>query len=335
MNWLTRLRTRGLMGIIGASVLLLVAAPAWAITISPVIVDQPMDPGSSLHGSIHVINDTDGEQTYYVSVQNFLPQGENGGQQFLPATDTSGLAGWFRFDQTKVDLAKGESANFPWTILVPTGAEPGGHYAAVFFSTQPSDQTQTGVGVGAKTGVLFLVNVSGNVSEAASVESFNVVDDPQVDNPKPTAFLTHLPANFELRVKNSGSVHLQPEGQIEVKNIFGADSAELPANPLGSRVLPSSIRRIFSGWGHTNSTSTGMVAELQNEIGNFAFGRYTAHAMLTYGTSKRPLDATVTFWVIPWELILIALIVIVLLVLLLKGYNQMVIRGAMKKKGSA
>jgi hypothetical protein len=150
-------------------------ASAYAVSVSPVIYDQSADPGQVLQGTIRVQNDTAQEQTYYTSAQNFVSQGEEGQQTFLPEAEKDGLASWISLEENTVKLQAGKSHDFKWALNVPKNAEPGGHYAAVFFSTAPNTSEQSSVGVGGKTGVLFLVNVSGNVKEAADIESFNVM----------------------------------------------------------------------------------------------------------------------------------------------------------------
>jgi hypothetical protein len=306
---------------------------AKALTVSPPLVDESMDPGQSRQGRIMLINDTNDEQTYYTSIQKFMAKGEEGQQEYLDEKDAAGLPKWLTLDQDKVTLKPGESKEFGWLIRLPQNAEPGGHYASVFFSTQPSTDGQTTVGVGGKLGVLFLVNVSGNIKEDASVESFALVSREQDPaQAKPISSLNHLPALFELRVKNTGSVHIEPQGELEIRNLFGGKVAAVPANPQRSRVLPDSIRRIRTIWGDKEIVpAKGFWDGLKNEWKGFAVGRYTAELKATYGKQQQPLAASVSFWVLPWRLCLVGLLILVLLLLFIKGYNKMVIKSAMSK----
>lgn len=307
---------------------------ALAFSVSPVLFDRTVDPGTSEQGTVQVVNDTSGKQTYYASVQNFAPQGEEGQQTFLPESDTSGLVTWLTLDRTSVTLSPGESQEFRWALNVPKNAEPGGHYAALFFSTvPPREQGGSGVGVGAKTGVLFLVNVNGNVREAAFVESFTVVSDENPVLAVPMGVINRLPALFELRVRNDGSVHFAPRGTIVITNMFGNTLAEVGANPLGSRVLPNSTRRIRSSWGPAVPTGAGFIDKLKAEWAGFAIGRYTATLRGAYGSQGAPLAASVSFWIVPWRLLLAALVGIIALLFLIKGYNKLVVRGAMSRAG--
>lgn len=316
--------------------LLLLVSPgfAHALTISPPLVDRTMDPGQSEQGTIILINDTNQEQTFYASVQKFIAKGEEGQQEYLDETDSSGLPSWIALDQKSIILAAGEKRDFKWSIDLPKDAEPGGHYATIFFSTKANDENGKAVGVGGKLGVLFLVNVNGNIKESADVESFNLIaksQDPA--NAKMISSINHLPAYFELRVKNSGSVHITPTGQIDIYNTFGSKVTSVPVNPKNNKVLPNSIRKIDSSWGEAGATeATGFINNLKAEWSGFAVGRYTAKVDAKYGTQNQPLNADVSFWVFPWRLGLMALLLLIALLVVLKLYNAMVIKSAMNKK---
>jgi len=297
--------------------------PVHAFTVAPVLFDTTIEPGASIQGSVQATNDTKDVRTYYVNVQNFVPLGEEGQQTFLPESDTSGLAGWISADASSMTLRPGESRELHWVLHPPTDAEPGGHYAALFFSTVSStERTAASVGVGAKTGVLFLVNVTGNIHEQASVDSFTV----------PSNIIDHKPIGLELRVRNEGSVHVIPQGSVIIQNIFGSRVSEIALNPTESRVLPSSIRRIDLSWGQDFHSGRGSIEQLKAEWNGFAFGRYTAKVVGTYGQLQQPLTAEVTFWVIPWRLLICAILLVLILLMGVKGYNALVIRSATSKR---
>lgn len=307
---------------------------AQAFAVSPVLFDRTLDPGSSEQGIIQVVNDTKEDQTYYASIQNFVPQGEEGQQTFLPDTDTSGLVTWITLDRESVRLKAGEVQEFRWSLNLPKNAEAGGHYAAIFFSTIPaSEQGSSGVGVGAKTGVLFLVNVNGPIQEKASIESFSVMSDENISRAIKTGLINHLPAFFELRIRNDGSVHFIPQGKIVVSNVFGNTITEVGMNPQGNRVLPGSTRKIHSSWGGFIPGGESFMDQLRAEWKGFAIGRYTATVQGSYGKQSAPLSASVSFWVFPWRVMLSAFCALLVLVVIVKIYNKLVIRSALSKVG--
>lgn len=304
--------------------------PASAVTVTPLKFDMNLNPGDIKQGEIKVINETNERQTYYASVQNFVASGEEGQQTFLEETEKLGLVRWIGLEKTSVTLDPGKSANFKWVINLPKDAEPGGHYAALFFSTQPDNVQGKGVGVGGRVGILFLVNVAGNVREEAKVESFQTVigEDPQTA--VPATWTNRLPVGFELRIRNSGSVHFKPTGTISIQGMFGKMQT-IQLNPNDSAVLPDTIRKIRSSWGPRGLAKGGFLQELGNEWEGMAFGKYTAKVDAKYGLSNQALSAETSFWVLPWRLGIVSLAILAILVLLLSGYNRMVIRSAMRK----
>lgn len=294
---------------------------AQAFSVSPVVVDLEVAPGQAGQGKIDLVNDGDAKRTYFVSVQKFVAKGEEGQQEFLPETDTTGIASWISPQARSITLEAGERGTFTYAVSVPQNAEPGGHYAALFFSDRPGSGQDSSVGVGAKVGVLFLLRVPGNITESANVESFRSTADR----------LSHLPAHFELRIRNLGNVHLHPEGSVIIRNMFGSEVAKIQANPRQAAVLPNSIRRLDPAWANTfEEVPPGALSELRNEWRNFGIGRYTAEVHATYGGQRGELTAQTTFWVIPWQLLLTIVVGILLLSVLLKLYNNMVVRSALK-----
>ncbi|MCW1892485.1 MAG: DUF916 domain-containing protein [Candidatus Uhrbacteria bacterium] len=301
-----------------------IASPVSAITVSPVLYDFEITPGRSVQDKIRLINDTNQRETFTLNAENFVASGEDGGQTYLDEATPTGLASWVRFGEPTITLNPGESAEFPFMIGVPEGAEPGGHYATLFFTRGGGEKNGSAVGIAEQVGVLLLVRVPGDVREDARVESLRMKDG---------GFLNRLPAVFELRIRNAGSVHLRPRGTVVVRNMLGSVVARLSANPNNAAVLPNSVRRIEAGWAKTLETSSGgFLAELRNEWRNFAIGRYTASVDVTYGSQQAQLGKTsVSFWVLPWHVILVAMVLLGGLIGLIRLYNAMLVRSAMKK----
>lgn len=299
-----------------------------AITVSPVIIEHEVAPGMKVSGKLTITNDASQEETYYTSIQSFVPDGEEGGQKYLEEGMDSGLPSWFKLSSNAEKLKPSESAEVGYELLIPADAEPGGHYATVFFSTTPNNpENRTGVGLTAKTGIIFLINVMGDIKEEANIESFTV-------NHK---IISALPAAMSLRIRNTGSVHFRPKGTLTVRNMWGGIVARVPANPKNSAVLPNSIRRLDTWWAKsldipkTTSFKDGLI----NEWKNFALGRYVATVDVKYGTKNLPLEPkTVSFWVFPWRMGLILLGLLALLFVGMKIYNKALIKAALGKKES-
>ncbi len=298
---------------------------ASALTVSPVVVDHEVAPGMRATGKIMVTNENKGPETLYISVQSFVAQGEEGEQRYLDEeVDVNGLPQWFRFNEQSFVLEAGKSKELEYTLNIPANAEPGGHYASVFFTNTPdTENSGTNLGISAKTGIVFLIKVSGNVNENATIESFTVNK----------STFSSLPAMMSLRIRNHGSVHFRPTGTLTVRNMWGGIVARVPANPKKGAVLPNSVRRLDTWWAKSTDIATGgFMAGLTNEWRNFALGKYTATVDVKYGSANTALEAqTVSFWVIPWRMGLILLLVIVVLFLIMKMYNRAIVSSAISK----
>lgn len=302
---------------------------AEAIAVTPVNFDFDVAPGTSVRSEITLLNDTESADTFSLEVLNFVAQGEDGAQQYIEEERPSDLASWVTVDRPSVVLEPGEDATFPFVINVPANAEPGGHYASIFFSRQANATAGTGVGIGSKVGVLLLVNVPGDVHEEAKVESFTL---------RGPAVRSRLPAWFDLRIRNLGSVHFKPRGSLVIRNMFGSVVQRAAVNPKNSAVLPNSVRRVETVWARalTEEEGTGFWTGVRNDWHNFALGRYTASTEVTYGSKAAALASpVVTFWVIPWRLLLLVLAGLVVLITLIKLYNRLLVSSALKKEAKS
>jgi hypothetical protein len=299
---------------------------ARALAVSPVLYDFEIAPGSSKQGVITLVNDTDEEDTYALQVRNFVAMGEDGAQEYLDEEAPSGLASWIALDKQSVTLDAAQSGQFNFSVNVPANAEPGGHYASIFFTHAGRPGAGTGVGIGGQVGVLILVNVPGDVREEASVESFTL---------QGSGVRSHLPVVFDLRLQNKGSVHFRPRGTLTIKNLFGQTVARESANPKNSAVLPNSVRRVEMTWARTLNVEpgNGFWSGVRNEWKNFAIGRYRASVEVTYGSQGSKLSSPeVAFWVVPWRLLLLGIGGLVIIVMLVRLYNRVLVRSALKKE---
>ena len=298
-----------------------------AISVSPVVVTHDLEPGGVVSDVISIKNTNDRSERYVISTQNFIAEGEDGRQLFLDQQASFGLAEWIATDESEVTLAPNEVREIRYQIQVPQNATPGGQYAAVFFSVVPLQGQSGSVGVQGKVGVLFLVRVSGDVVEKVSVESFGVTShSPQ----------SRLPVIFETRVRNDGNVHLEPEGVIRIRNIFGAVTREILVNQSSAFVLPGSVRRFEAEWKRPGSmdAGAGFLYELKREWEQFAFGRYTAEVDATVGKTRQPLHAVTTFWIFPWRLVLVGAAVLIFAIVCVRIYARMTIHAALRKRRS-
>ena len=236
---------------------------AGALTVSPARLEVNVDPGTQSQNEFTLINEQDSDLTFYTSVENFEAQGESGTPNFT--TTKEGLATWVTIEPSVV-IKRGEKIKIPFTIDVPKGADAGGHFAAIFLSTQPPATKGGEVAVGAKVGMLMLVRVSGAIKEDGGVRSFTLKNGGH--------FVTTLPVDFVYRFNNDGNDRAMPAGNVTIKNNFGMTTKVLNANKNEGNVLPKSVRRFEVKWGEDDElpASASFFSFVKYEMNNFALG---------------------------------------------------------------
>jgi hypothetical protein len=299
-----------------------------AISLVPPTLEFSSQAGQTVTGKIKIYNDEKDFKTFYLSTANFTAGGEGGEPKFNFQTDVSDLASWMTFDADKVELQPGATASVGVTITIPKVADPGGHYAGVFFGSTPPEKGT--VKIEQRTGTLVILRVEGAVREAATIQSFTSATGKSV--------FSRLPVGLVLRIQNTGNVHFRPKGTVTIRNMFGGVTTTIDINPKEGAVLPNSVRKFDLLWkkDSDDSKSKGFFGEIGEQWNNFALGGYTAQVDATYGTTNQTLTNTFHLTIFPWQLLLvIALglaIVIVLIVLGVKAYNASIIAKAQASK---
>lgn len=282
------------------------------LTISPFLLERKMEKGQSTDELIDITNTSDRVLPVEITINDFVPVGENGQQQFLPAGDGDArfsLSKWVHITGSpKPQLAPGEKTSIAFTITPPANAEDGGHYGAILFGFQGGQAEGTAVAVAQKIGAIILVKL-GKVNEEGQVAKFSTE----------RGFYEYPPVTFVTRFNNTGNVHVKPRGSISITNMFGRKIASVQVNENANNVLAQSERQFKSAWSDT-----------------FAFGRYAAEVKLVYGDSGQVASAKTVFWVIPWKVSLVAAVVIFLILLLLitgiRRYNRWILKQANKQR---
>jgi len=296
-----------------------------ALTLSPPTIEVSAKPGETVQMVSKLFNDTGAAMVLRPTAMTFAAKNETGQPDFVDDKSGIGLQSWIEIPET-VTLAPQERRSVVVTIKIPKTADPGGHYAAIFWGTNPP-KVQSGAGIEGVIAMLVLVNIEGDVKEEAKIIEFKTEK----------TFLTHLPVNFIARIQNSGTVHVHPAGSVMIRNMFGRQSAVLPFNiqPATGNVLPKSIRRFDFDWAKRSMDSAA--SEWSKEWNNFAFGRYTVELHTTYGPSNKLISATTSFWVFPWMISLVTIIILVVVFFALRAgleaYNRSIILKYTQGKG--
>lgn len=307
-------------------VILLPVFSARALTLSPPRILLATKAGSEVGSVIRLFNESSVPVRVVSVFQNFTAEGETGAPRFIPADNqTSGLAQWTHLDRSNFVLAPNEERLIHFTIAVPADAASGGYYGAILWSVHAEGVGESGVNIVGQTGTLVLLTVTGALREEMRLAEFS----------RDEKWYDALPVSFAVRLENTGTVHVIPEGAVEIRNMFGKTIAELPLNAFRGTVLPDSVRRFNVRWEKQLGTDPHSPS-LAHELNNFAFGRYTARLSAAYGSDQKSLQAETSFWVLPWRVLALAAFGVLVIILGggigIRKYNRWVRRREIQKK---
>lgn len=266
------------------------------VSISPADFNERLSPGEIRNLSIKVRNRSAENEVYYLSVQNISGVRDGGVPIFAPdRAEVTGyeIADWITLATSSVAILAGDEAVVDFSLRVPDNATPGSHFGSVFFSTEAPEIQSSGAAVGFQVANIIHVRVAGDVIEAANVRQFST--DQYIYGSSNVAFTA--------RIENAGNVLVTPIGSVEVKNMFGKKVVSLPFNQDSkSAVFPLTTRDFELSW----------------EDEGPGFGRYEATVSAAYGDSgaRFTLSSTVTFWILPMNIIgpALGILAVVLLV---------------------
>jgi hypothetical protein len=286
------------------AITLLFVAPnmASAFSASPALIDVTAALGGQAMGEFTLLNTTDSEKTFYLSTQGFKSSSDAGAPEFYETDDENEFANWIRFEKKAYTLTANSREIVPFTAKVLSTVPAGGYYAAIMISEAPSEiVASNGAIVQATLAIPCFLTVEG-----ASIEKLEIVDLSSALSGLQSSFS----GNIDVTVENQGTIHLAPEGMVEIKDIFGRSLAAASLNEKEGRVLPSS-RRTFSIFVWEEVEGFWSHVKAQSHV--FAIGPMSIQASVLYGSNDSQLIFEKTFIYFPWQLLLVVTILIILL----------------------
>lgn len=313
---------------------------------SPLPINLVTEPGTSVSAPIKVKNDGSVEEHIKIDLMKFAAYGETGAPQLLDPEPNDDFISWASFSEKEFSIAPGEWKTVTATFTVPSFASFGYYYAVVFSragdSLRPKDG-QTGLAGGTAVLVLLEAKVP-NATRDAEVVEFHA----------DKKWYEFLPATFTVRVKNSGTVHLAPRGNIFVGREGEEQISILPVNSERGNILPQTFREFAADWTDgfpryrekmenekgVRDEQGNVVEELMwdwKDASKFRWGKYQAKLLLVYDDGKRdvPIEGVVDFWVVPWKFLLITLALVLLVSAGLWSMFSKIWKGIFRRKKSS
>jgi len=292
-----------------------------SLQISPLPIELNAKPGASVSTDLRVRNA--GSQTEKLQVRLLRVSADDNGNIHL-ASPASGdeWVRWVHFSRTVFDAPPGQWQTIHMNIDLPKSAAFG-YYFAVEYLRANAEQPRPGQAVtrGAVATFILLNAQAPGAKRQAQIVSFSA-------DKKSYEF---LPASFTIKVRSTGNVHVAPHGNIFILKGH-KQVGSVVVNAAGGNILPGSSRYFSAQWdegfpayvpktddagnpviGKDGKAETSLKWDFSH-ANRLRFGHYTAHLVMIYDNGQRdvPLDAYVSFWVIPWRVIGILVVIFTL-----------------------
>jgi hypothetical protein len=302
-----------------------VPAPTWNLdlTVSPVSINIETEPGIPTSSEVKVKNNAVGPEYLKIDIAKFQADETGARPEILDLEAGDTFADWLLFSEQMFVVNPGEWKSITVTFSPPEDAALGYYITLIFNRQQINDPNARQTVITGAPAILMLANV--NTPNAKKELQF-------IDFSTDKSFYEYLPVNFTVTVKNSGNIHVVPSGNIFIDRGGQKDIDILSVNAGGSNILSESERLYevewsdgFPVWGYKDDggdlvyNENGepvkkLVWDFENPLSKFRIGKYTAHLLMVYDNGERdvPIEASVSFWVIPYKLIIVLVLVALL-----------------------
>jgi hypothetical protein len=231
------------------------------------------------------------------------------GEEVQLNTTAADINDWVSFKQPIFTVGSGQT--FVQKVRIAVPKEAGFSYSfALLISRKSEDvQTQGNRVLRGSVAVFTLLNIDRpGAKRELDMASFSTTK----------GIYEYLPADLTIKLKNTGNTIVQPYGNIFIQR--GSDDTEplatLPVNDTKGYILPGSERSLTASWakGFPLRDKSGGTRWNWSDISDFRIGKYTAKLVAVYndGTRDVPVQGEVTFWVLPWKIMLGGFIILTL-----------------------
>lgn len=297
------------------------------MTLSPVFLNLTTDPGTIVTSQFRVTNNNNFREYLEVVVKKFVSSPQGPVIQDVASSDE--FAKWVDFSEDQFAIDPNQTKTVRFTISPPKEASLGYYYSFVVQRIADVQNRGQGAAISGAPALPVLLEVkSPNAKREIQIVDFKT----------DKSFYEYLPSNIIVTVKNSGNVHVAPSGTIFIDSMFNKDIAVLPANKGRGNVLPGGQREFsatFDDGFAVKTIKTKDGKEVRNDKGEieyetkydfskanlFRVGKYTANLIMVYDNGERdiPIEAHVSFWVIPWKILIGGGLVLILALIGLKS----------------
>lgn len=271
------------------------------LTLSPIVAQLSTSPGEEVFTEIRVRNNGQKPEPVRIYPLPLEAEQSTGKPKIREKRPDDTYLEWISFSQNEFVIQPQEWQTIKVSFHPPKDTAFAYYYALTIERLSPTNPDGNATQISGAPAILLLASVdSPYAKRELSLNAFNVSH----------RLLEFLPQTFQVEIENIGNVHTTPIGNIFIDGQGKKDLSVLPLNPNSSVVLPNSKRILEIPWndGFPVNTTNGLSWDF-SKANLFRFGRYTAHLLLVFDNGERdvPIESYVTFWVIPFRLIALAI----------------------------
>lgn len=262
-----------------------------SLEVSPPSQEITGNPGDSVTITSKIRNKSGETLPIKAHIEDFTASGDEG-QVALETKGPYSLTSWSTITPQTFSLKPGQEQTVVASVKIPVNKVAGGYYGSFVYSVV-SEQKGGVASLGQEIASLFLLKVNGQVNEKLLFEEF-----------KSPPFSEFGPIPFTMKFVNTGNIHTKAFGLINVSDMFGQKVTDIVVN--GTNVFPGASRILRSSLDK-----------------RFLFGRYTATAIIYFGSIKNEtLTGVTSFVVFPVRIVAGIFVLIALLYALRKRLKK-------------
>lgn len=279
----------------------------FGISIVPAVYEyQVFKPGTVYSGEFTVANNTDSEIT--LRVEKFdVSQEQNGATSLKERGDPNfSLSPWISVCCKDFVLKPGEKRKVTYKIAVPVDPLPGGKYGAIVLVAAGQNTKNRGVSLREGIAHVIIGRVAGKTDLTSQIESISVI-------PKVNFRWPWQKTSFSLKVINNGNLHERIKGNIFIyRGVPTRTKAVISVNPSNTLVLPKSSR-VYTYQLPSDPIISLNKQGLKLSWRGFYLGKYHALVRVKHHVNNRVVtfEKDVSFWILPWWIIFIILVLLV------------------------
>jgi len=292
----------------------------FALQVTPSPLVATLQPGQATTLELVIRNTSTASQDLKMGLRSFSVD-EQTGQVNLGSDEPSEVKDFVTFARPTFTLGAGEILTQKITVNTPKEAAFTYSFATVIGRQNPTKPSGSATAIEGSVAVFTLLSVD----QPGAERKFELSELKASKR-----MYEYLPAELSIRLRNTGNTLVQPKGTIYIQR--GSNDASpistIPLNPNGGYILPNTNRLLTASWDegfprYETKTDEATGQEQKSlvwhwgDLSKIRIGKYTAKVIAVYDDGQRdvPVVAEVTFWVFPWRLFLVLLVVTLLIVI--------------------